>query len=145
MKVFSIGLRSSEESEEKDWSKHKRSVELRLDKKIEGRKDIAWWVSRYFKLHSFNYMVETHIVMLWFYVIGRTRIHMFSLQKEIFPSKQYIKAAYREWSYEEQKEKLEGLDITKVSGCMLPREIFGSFLVHFVFKNFTLLENLREP
>ena len=58
-------------------------------------------------------------MMLWFNVMGKTRyIHMFSLQKEIFPSKQYIKAAYREWSYEEQNEKLEGLDITKVSGCL---------------------------
>ena len=61
--VFSIGSTSSEESEEKDRSKHKRRMELQLeniDKKIEGRKDIAWWVSRYFKLHSLNYMVETH-------------------------------------------------------------------------------------
>ena len=104
-----------------------------IDKKIEGRKDIAWWVSRYFKLHSLNYVVETHIVMLWFNVMGKTRIHMFSLQKEIFPSKQYIKAAYREWSYEEQNEKLEGLDITRVSGCMPPWEIFKNvvFWDHF--------------
>ena len=59
---------------------------------------------------------------------------MFSLQKEIFPSKQYIKATYREWSYEEQNEKMEGLDITMVSGCMLlPWEIFGNvaFWDHF--------------
>ena len=37
------------------------------------------------------------------------------------------------WSYEEQNEKLEGLDITKVSRCMLPLEIFGNvvFWDHF--------------